>query len=685
MEYRSHKAIVLVVALFCASAFATNYTICSSGCDDTSLQTFLSGTSLNAGDVVEVQADSPGGSKTIDGLVTLTSSHSGTSNNYVRIQGRAGDTITIDSHNTNANCILASTANWIELRGFNLTNFTNYGIMWWKNGFTGGGIKVVSNRINVGFTGFTPSAGNNLASVFLSGRGDNYNLATNIIFSWNTITTDTATNAANCDVDGLRITGAKDVIVSHNTITRSGAGTGGGHDDLMQFWDCTNLWIYGNRCVTLANWGIQQGIYVEGVTAGVNGEWAAWNNLIDMSRYTNESTVAFTFTPKNSTNQNFNLYLLANTIIGYTYPFYVQGGNTNNIYAWNNLLLNQRTTSPWYGLSVTSNGVHELDWNFYYRTNWSSGDFTVYGGASKTWPAWQALGFDSNSSTNSPWPLSSSWVPTSASLAKGFGTNLSSLAFPEITQDLNGLFRPTTPTVGAFEYDARRFIASSIIAGNATFRNSSSPPISYLVNQNFEGSGFDNGETWTTNTSGGTYLSSDPDSTSPAIVGSQSLRQITTNAYIQLLHYWGSTNTEVFGYCMINPITFPPASRRIMTFKSAAATEQAYVVLRPTGVIRTGVGGNFADTVGTMSLNTNVHVWFYYKAGSGSDGIINAAWSFTGIKPNSGNNFAGISNAASTTGVQLIGIGEYAGDGGGTMSNSWDRILVSTSPIGDNP
>lgn len=79
---------------FGKDASAAEYTVCSSGCSSTTLASLLSGNDLAGGDIVTIQADSPGGSKTFwDTYVNWTSVDGGAVGNPVTVKSRDGDNI----------------------------------------------------------------------------------------------------------------------------------------------------------------------------------------------------------------------------------------------------------------------------------------------------------------------------------------------------------------------------------------------------------------------------------------------------------------------------------------------------------------------------------------------------------------------------------------------------------------
>jgi len=87
----------VLVVLIGLRAWATTYTVCSSGCDYTSIRGVFNNEDLNSGDIVEIRADTPGGTKTYyeSGVIRWYAEDSGTADNPVILRGREGDTITI--------------------------------------------------------------------------------------------------------------------------------------------------------------------------------------------------------------------------------------------------------------------------------------------------------------------------------------------------------------------------------------------------------------------------------------------------------------------------------------------------------------------------------------------------------------------------------------------------------------
>jgi len=89
--------VFLVTMLFAVVGWARLITVGSSGCDYTSIHAVFDSEDLEPGDVIEVRADSPGGTKIYHepGVIHWYAEDSGTADNPVVLRGREGDTIII--------------------------------------------------------------------------------------------------------------------------------------------------------------------------------------------------------------------------------------------------------------------------------------------------------------------------------------------------------------------------------------------------------------------------------------------------------------------------------------------------------------------------------------------------------------------------------------------------------------
>jgi len=103
------KKWILLLSLFLLLpklALSATYTVCASGCDHTTIQAAINGHVLTTDDIVEVRADTPGGTATFAEQVAWYSTDNGTAGHPVVLRGRAGDIINITGSDTRDNCLV---------------------------------------------------------------------------------------------------------------------------------------------------------------------------------------------------------------------------------------------------------------------------------------------------------------------------------------------------------------------------------------------------------------------------------------------------------------------------------------------------------------------------------------------------------------------------------------------------
>ncbi len=205
---------------------------------------------------------------------------------------------------------------------------------------------------------------------------------------------------------------------------------------------------------------------------------------------------------------------------------------------------------------------------------------------------------------------------------------------------------------------------------------------SYLVNQNFEGTGYDNGETWTS--AGGGTVNADY-ATNP-IVGSQSL-YITGTATSTYRSF--SAQDSVFGFARVRFETYDTGgNRNFWSIRDGSGTSVADFGITSAGKMRATAAGGSANT----SLDTiptgggyDLYIWFEYVKGTGSDAIARVGWSMDGTKPTFAASAA--KSAVSSNGTTTSQGARFYW--GATASSVFeivtDKTLISTTAIGNNP
>ncbi|MBA2433792.1 MAG: hypothetical protein H0V54_01665 [Chthoniobacterales bacterium] len=226
----------------------------------------------------------------------------------------------------------------------------------------------------------------------------------------------------------------------------------------------------------------------------------------------------------------------------------------------------------------------------------------------------------------------------------------------------------SAPDIGAFEYNPS--------APTPTPTPSPTP----LINQGFEGPGYDKGETWTPSGTG----TIDPDSTGSPIVGSESLH-ITTTAQAGSTIVSFPAQDNVYGFCRLRWTSH--STHGLIAFANSAGAERGILsILDGTNTIRAiAVGGASADGSTGMPVGTDLYVWFEYEKGTGLNTVFRVGWSTDGTKPDLSATGAQVARCASGTSTDQIANLMIGSPDNVTNDFYVDRVLVSTAPIGSNP
>lgn len=195
----------------------------------------------------------------------------------------------------------------------------------------------------------------------------------------------------------------------------------------------------------------------------------------------------------------------------------------------------------------------------------------------------------------------------------------------------------------------------------------------FLIDQNFETpvTGYDNGEVWT---EGGTW---NPAYTVTVLAGTQSCFHTDGGSLTSPVF---TAQTNVYFYCLLR-FNAVADNTEILSLRSAANADLAIMKYRPGGSLRVDCGNVTAgDTVSTISAATKTHIWIRYTKGTGANGFASIAFSTNGIKPTSGDAYVQTAVGDATADAVKLRIN-------GEVGNTFiiDRILISATPIGDNP
>lgn len=202
----------------------------------------------------------------------------------------------------------------------------------------------------------------------------------------------------------------------------------------------------------------------------------------------------------------------------------------------------------------------------------------------------------------------------------------------------------------------------------------------YLVTQNVEGTGYDNGETWA-ETVGTNGVANEDDTTAPILRGNQQLKLYAGDLgqNTKTRKDFGTTYTTLYSHFMFrtNDAT-PSAASIIAQFLDTSQNGLISITLNSAGTLRVSHGTSGVNTVATLTDNTDYHIWFRYTAGTGTDGVFSMGFSTTGIEPSSGDYFVYGTNGTSTAPARFISLQART-----QLTEYFDQILVSEVNIGD--
>jgi hypothetical protein len=196
---------------------------------------------------------------------------------------------------------------------------------------------------------------------------------------------------------------------------------------------------------------------------------------------------------------------------------------------------------------------------------------------------------------------------------------------------------------------------------------------SYLVDENFEGTGAPDG--WTTANSGGDI---DYDSTTNPLRGSQSLR-LTYSGWPGARVYKAFTaQSTVHVFARIRWAENAGDDTPILTLRDASGNTLCTLLVRSGGgSFRLYHGTTFDNSSSNPTANTIYYVWISYTAGTGANGSATLHWGTSTTKPGSAGITISTGNATADAAQIHCETGEYGG------THDYDQILVSDEAIGD--
>lgn len=211
-----------------------------------------------------------------------------------------------------------------------------------------------------------------------------------------------------------------------------------------------------------------------------------------------------------------------------------------------------------------------------------------------------------------------------------------------------------------------------------SFRVRPTAGTSYLFEENFEGTGYEN--TWTEAGTG--TIDEDYSTSGLGLEGSQCFRLAASAQTPRSTSENWTAQADMWFYMMFRPVSLPSATMLLLTIQ-ATTTECLRIRLDPAGTLKVRAGGGTENTTfGAMSAGTTYHIWCRYTKGSGSNAFGSVAFSTDGVRPTSGNQYRETTNGTATSDANNVRFGVTSS---GTFDLIYDKVRVSDSTIGDNP
>jgi hypothetical protein len=202
-----------------------------------------------------------------------------------------------------------------------------------------------------------------------------------------------------------------------------------------------------------------------------------------------------------------------------------------------------------------------------------------------------------------------------------------------------------------------------------------------LIWQGFECSPFDHNETWTLSAAGSAGI--DTGYTASPLAGLKSCRCVSNNIAQDITCPTFSAQDEVWAYFLMKAETLPSGGFEIIAAWLQSGSLNASVAVNPSGTLRIS-SSSVDSTVDAISAGTVYNVWFHFKSGTGSDGVLDVGFSTNGTRPTSGNKFVQVTGQTISGNLDAFKFMRFTGNPS-RATYVFDNALVKTSQIGDSP
>lgn len=203
---------------------------------------------------------------------------------------------------------------------------------------------------------------------------------------------------------------------------------------------------------------------------------------------------------------------------------------------------------------------------------------------------------------------------------------------------------------------------------------SAAAPATYLVNQGFEGTGYDNGETWTERAT----PAPNPDYTVTVLAGSQSF--VAALNSFSWTSFAGQTVCEYFVLFRMTALPTSTLRQTVYLANAGDTVEPFYHVINPDGTVRVVTsGGTSSPSATALSINTTYKLYGrYVSGGTCSIGIT------TGVGRPTVDGSGDVYLTATAASVTVSELWLYGGNDA-TLINIHDHVLLDDAVIAANP
>lgn len=202
--------------------------------------------------------------------------------------------------------------------------------------------------------------------------------------------------------------------------------------------------------------------------------------------------------------------------------------------------------------------------------------------------------------------------------------------------------------------------------------------VTYLLEENFEATGYDNSWSETGATT------PNEDYTGVVLQGSQSCRFVTAAQTCQTTHALASGYSTLEVYFLFRFATLYDVETTLIRINDASDVQVATIRLQTAGTLRIRSAGVSpqASTTDAISTGITYHGWLRYIKGTGADAFASVEFNTTGVRAGSGSKYASVNTGGATTDGKNIVLGP-----GNSVTTDFviDRVLALDGSIGNSP